>query len=491
MRKTKIVCTIGPASESPEILEQLFLNGLNVVRLNFSHGTHPEHLAKVNLVKELNKKLDTNVALMLDTKGPEIRLGLFEDNRKIDLVKGQTFTLTTEDILGNDNICSISYKELINDISVGTHILIDDGLVDVVVEKIEGKNIVCTVVNSGRISNNKSCNVPNTKLAIPALTQKDIGDIKFAVENDFDYIAASFIRKPQDVLDIKAILKQNGNEKIKIISKIENQEGIENFDEILKVSDGIMVARGDLGVEVPIEDLPRLQKMMIKKCVSSSKFVITATQMLDSMIKNPRPTRAEVSDVANAIYDGTSAIMLSGETAGGDYPIECVKLMNSIAIKTEADINYWGRFVNKNCDIIRNTDSIKDLASSSEFEYKKQINFSVCTSAMFSNAKAIVAVSEHGITPAILSSFRPKCPIYIITANPTSFRQFSVEYGIYSVLVEGVYDFEVILKEGIQKLRDRGLLEVGDSVVLTGGYKTDNTSVDYLSSQAMGAIIKI
>lgn len=491
MRKTKIVCTIGPASEKIEVLEQLILNGLNVVRLNFSHGTHPEHLAKVNAVKELNKKLDTNVALMLDTKGPEIRLGLFEDNKKVDLVKGETFTLTTDDILGNEKIVSISYKNLPNDVTKGSHILIDDGLVDILVEKVEGNNIVCTVVNSGRISNNKSCNVPNTKLAIPALTEKDIGDIKFAAENDFDFIAASFIRKPQDVLDIKAVLKQNGNEKIKIISKIENQEGIDNFDEILKVSDGIMVARGDLGVEVPIEDLPRLQKMMIKKCVIASKFVITATQMLDSMIRNPRPTRAEVSDIANAIYDGTSAIMLSGETANGDYPIECVKMMNSIATKTECDINYWKRFIRKNSEILQCCETNIENNNISEFDLKKQINFSVCNSAMFSNAKAIVAVSEHGTTPAILSSFRPKCPVFVITANPTSFRQFAMEYGIYSVLVEGEYNFEVVLKEGIKKLREKGLLAKNDPVVLTGGYSIDTNTENYLSSQAMGAIIMI
>lgn len=463
MKKTKIVCTIGPASESAEVLEQLILNGLNVVRMNFSHGDHAEQLNKVKLTKSLNEKLGTNVALLLDTKGPEIRLGEFPEG-KVMLEVGQTFVLTTDEVAGNKEITSISYKELPGDVKPGNHILIDDGLVDCLVEKVEGNNIITKVLNAGKIGTKKGVNVPGVYLQIPALTEKDISDIKFAAENDLDYIAASFIRKPADVLAIRNILAEAGNTNIKIISKIENQEGIDNFDSILEVSDGIMVARGDLGTELPMEELPSIQKMMIKKCRAAGKLVITATQMLESMITNPRPTRAEVSDVANAIYDGTSAIMLSGETAYGDYPVECVKAMNKIANRTEEDINYWSRFVRNNTEILAKDEEFV----SNEDNYGRQVAFSICNNAMFANAKAIITVLKDIKDASNLSSFRPKCPVYAIVNDAHLARATGAEFGVFPVVVEGENDSDILMEKGLEKLISEEKLTKGDTVVIAG-----------------------
>ena len=463
MKKTKIVCTIGPASESAEVLEQLILNGLNVVRMNFSHGDHAEQLNKVKLTKSLNEKLGTNVALLLDTKGPEIRLGEFPEG-KVMLEVGQTFVLTTDEVAGNKEITSISYKELPGDVKPGNHILIDDGLVDCLVEKVEGNNIITKVLNAGKIGTKKGVNVPGVYLQIPALTEKDISDIKFAAENDLDYIAASFIRKPADVLAIRNILAEAGNTNIKIISKIENQEGIDNFDSILEVSDGIMVARGDLGTELPMEELPSIQKMMIKKCRAAGKLVITATQMLESMITNPRPTRAEVSDVANAIYDGTSAIMLSGETAYGDYPVECVKTMNKIANRTEEDINYWSRFVRNNTEILAKDEEFV----SNEDNYGRQVAFSICNNAMFANAKAIITVLKDIKDASNLSSFRPKCPVYAIVNDAHLARATAAEFGVFPVVVEGENDSDILMEKGLEKLISEEKLTKGDTVVIAG-----------------------
>ena len=313
---------------SEEVLEQLIKAGMNVMRLNFSHGDHEEHLAKVNTLRKINKKLGTNVAFMLDTKGPEIRTGSFGDDQKtkVSFEIGDKITLTTRNVEGSKDLLSVDYAGLPQDVEVGGHILIDDGLIDLIIDEISDTEIKCTFLNSGTLKGRRGVNLPNAKLQLPAMTEKDKSDLKFAVENDFDFIAASFIRKAQDIIDMKDYLKSLGNDKIKIIAKIENQEGLDNFDEILKVTDGVMVARGDLGVEIPEELVPAAQKMMIKKTVAAGKPVITATQMLESMQKNPRPTRAEVSDVANAVYDGTSAVMLSGESAQGDYPVNAVKI---------------------------------------------------------------------------------------------------------------------------------------------------------------------
>ncbi len=464
MKKTKIVCTIGPSSEKPEILEQLILNGLNVVRMNFSHGDHAEQYAKVKATKEINARLGTNVSLLLDTKGPEIRLGEFP-NGKVMLEVGQKFTLTTRDVDGDKTIGSISYKELPGDVVPGNHILIDDGLVDLVIKEIkDGTDLVCEVLNEGKIGTKKGVNVPNVCLKIPALTEKDISDIKFAAEHDLDYIAASFIRKADDVLAIRKILAEEGNTNIRIISKIENQEGLDNFDSILEVSDGIMVARGDLGVEIPMEELPSVQKMMIKKCRLAGKPVITATQMLDSMIQNPRPTRAEVSDVANAIYDGTSAIMLSGETAYGDHPLAAVKTMNKIAVKTEQDVNYWSRFVRNNIEFLAKADEFVPQTDN----FNSQVAFSICNNAMYSNAKAIIMVSNDIEEVAHISGFRPNCPIFVIVNNHRAYKSVGVEFAAMGVLVENETDKDVLMKKGIEKILNDNLLAKGDTVVIAG-----------------------
>ncbi len=489
MKKTKIVCTIGPASETPEVLEALIKFGMNVMRLNFSHGDHEEHLTKVKTLRALNEKLGTNVAFMLDTKGPEIRTGSFgtDQNTRMSFTKGDKITLTTEDVEGTKELLSISYKGLPNDVEVGGHILIDDGLVDLLIDEINGNEIKCIFQNSASLKGRRGVNVPGAKLKLAAMTEKDKADLKFAVENDFDFVAASFIRKAQDVIDMKNYLNSVGPNRIKIISKIENQEGLDNFDEILKVTDGIMVARGDLGVEIPEENVPAAQKMMIKKTVAAGKPVITATQMLESMQKNPRPTRAEVSDVANAVYDGTSATMLSGESAQGDYPIEAVKTMAKIVEASEKDICYWRRFKKKNIEKLTTFEKA-DLSDDEKF--KKQANFAVCCSAMFANADAIIAVSQTGETPSILSSFKPACPIYVITSDEKTYRQMAVEYGVIPVMIPNVTDFDKMLNQGIELLKSRGYLKTNDTVILSGGLH-DVNKTEVLSTQATGTIIKI
>lgn len=465
MKKTKIVCTIGPASETPEVLRELIKSGMNVMRLNFSHGDHSEHLSKVNTLREINKELGTNVGFMLDTKGPEIRTGSFgsDQNTKMSFTKGDKITLTTREVEGTKELLHINYAGLPQDVVVGGHILIDDGLVDLLIDEIDGTEIKCTFQNSAVLKGRRGVNVPGAKLQLKAMTEKDKADLKFAVENDFDFIAASFIRKAQDVLDMKEYLDSCGKHNIKIISKIENQEGLDNFDSILEVTDGIMVARGDLGVEIPEEQVPAVQKMMIKKCIAAGKPVITATQMLESMQKNPRPTRAEVSDVANAVYDGTSAVMLSGESAQGDYPVNCVKTMAKIVEATEKDIDYWNRFR-------KNIHTNDHESSTTDEELKKQANFSVCCTAMFGNANAIIAVSENGVTPSLLSSFRPACPIYVITNSSKTYRHVSVEQDVSAILVENETNFDVLLKKGIEELKEKALLFAGDTVVLSGGF---------------------
>lgn len=490
MKRTKIVCTIGPASEKPEILEELIKSGMNVMRLNFSHGDYEEHLGKINTLKELNKKLDTNVAFMLDTKGPEIRTTDFADDAKHTFNQGDKVTLTTRDIKGDNDTLGITYKGLPNDVEIGGHILIDDGLMDLVIDSIEETEIHCTVQNGATIKGRRGVNVPGAKLKLEAMTEKDKSDLKFGVENDCEFIAASFIRKAQDVIDMRNYLDSIGGNRVKIVSKIENQEGLDNFKEILKVSDGIMVARGDLGVEIPEELVPAAQKMMIKETTAAGKFVITATQMLESMQHNPRATRAEVSDVANAVYDGTSATMLSGESAQGDYPREAVKTMAKIDEASEKDICYWNRFKKKNLVKLTNFDKIE--VSDDDFEFKKQANFAVCCSAMFANADAIIAVSKDGVTPSLLSSFRPACPIYAITSDIKTYKQMAIENNVTAIYVENTTEYEELLEKGIEILKSKGLLKENDTVVLSGGLsKEDNETKKFLSNQSTGTIIKI
>ncbi len=484
MKRTKIVCTIGPASESKEVLTSLIKAGMNVMRLNFSHGDHAEHLAKVKTLREINAELGTNVAFMLDTKGPEIRTGSFgsDQNTRVSFTKGDKITLTTKDVEGTKDLLSVSYKGLPQDVEVGGHILIDDGLVDLLIDEISGDEIKCTFQNSAVLKGRRGVNVPGAKLQLKAMTEKDKADLRFAVENDFDFIAASFIRKAQDVIDMREYLNSCGKNSIKIISKIENQEGLDNFDEILKVTDGIMVARGDLGVEIPEENVPAAQKMMIKKCIKAGKPVVTATQMLESMQKNPRPTRAEVSDVANAIYDGTSAIMLSGESAQGDYPLNCVETMTKIANATEKDINYWKRFkkynLNKACSSDQKVEE-KDL--------KRQANFSVCCSALFSDASAVVAVSETGETASILSSFRIGCPIYAITPSVKAYRHMAIEQNVTPILIEGETNLNTLLDKGLNILKEKGYLKTNDTIVLSGGFLNGSS----LQDQITGKIVRV
>ena len=453
-RKTKIICTLGPAVDSDEMIRELMLGGMNVCRLNMSHGDHAEHQQRIDRVKRIREELDLPVALLLDTKGPEIRTGVFKDH-KVTLKEGDKVTIKSEDVEGTAEAFSISYKDLAKDVTTGSKILIDDGLIELEVTKISGKDIICVVRNGGDVSDRKSINVPGANLNLPSLTDKDRDDILFAVENEFDFIAASFVRKAKDVQEIRRVLDQAGEHGICIISKIENKEGITNFDEILKVSDGIMVARGDLGVEIPAAEVPPIQKTCIQVSHQMGKISITATQMLDSMIRNPRPTRAEVSDVANAIYDGTSAVMLSGETASGKYPLEALKMMVEIAEQTENSINYWKRFVNQNIPMLPSVGNAISHAS--------------CTTAMDLDAKAIISLTHAGRTARMLSRFRPGCPIISTTVFPRVQRQLNLSWGVIPILVPEVTSTDELFEVGIECASKAGFLSDGDLVVMTGG----------------------
>ena len=454
MRKTKIICTLGPASDSDEIVRSLMQAGMNVVRLNFSHGTYDEHLSRINRVKRIREELNLPVALLLDTKGPEIRTGAFTVG-KVILAEGDTIVISAEDMLGTKDAFSISYKELPDDVCVGTRILIDDGLIELSVLEVKGRDIHCRVQNGGQISDKKSINVPGVELALPALTKKDMQDIIFAAENDFDFLAASFVRKARDVQEIRRILEKNNAQGINIIAKIENSEGVNNFEDILKVSDGIMVARGDLGVEIPAAHVPIVQKKIIRQCHAMGKISITATQMLDSMMRNPRPTRAEVSDVANAIYDGTSAVMLSGETASGKYPIESLQMMVDIARQTECSIDYW-----KDLENARPT-MLSSVANA--------ISHATCTTAMDLSAKAIITVTHAGRTARLVSRFRPACPIVASTVFPRIQRQLNLCWGVCPILVNEVQTTDEMFDVGMSSAKLCGFLFDGDIVVLTGG----------------------
>lgn len=456
MKKTKIVCTIGPASENEEVLRELFLNGLNVARLNFSHGTYEEHKKRIDTIKKLREELELPIAIMLDTKGPEIRLKNFKHG-EITLSDGDTFTLTTRDVEGDETIVSVSYKGLADDIKIGDRILVDDGLVELEVKDIvNGTDIVCNVLNGGALKDHKGVNVPNVPIKLPAITEKDISDIKFGIENDVDFIAASFIRKADDVMQIRKVLEDNGGEQIEIISKIENQEGIDNIDEIIEASDGIMVARGDLGVEIEPEEIPLLQKMIIRKCNIAGKPVITATQMLDSMIRNPRPTRAEVTDVANAILDGTDAIMLSGETAAGKYPIEAVKTMHDIAIRTEMSDEYLETLKSKR-------------ALDEHISTTNAISKATCTTAEDLNATAIITATSSGYTSKAVSKFRPKAPIIAATTDKKVMRRLAVVWGVYPVLSVKTESTDEIIDISIHSAMEKGYVKEGDLIVITAG----------------------
>ncbi|MGN0348579.1 MAG: pyruvate kinase [Roseburia sp.] len=467
VRKTKIVCTLGPATDKDDVLEKLIEEGMNVARFNFSHGTHEEQMKRLVRLRELRETLKKPVAALLDTKGPEIRLMEFAEG-KVELKNGQTFTLTTDEIVGDETRVSITYKDLPQDVHPGDHILIDDGLIDMEVTEIvptAGKphaetgakpmDIVCRVLNGGTISNKKGVNVPNVPLSMPYISEKDYRDILFAVEQEYDFIAASFVRTADDVFEIRKILEEKGGKGISIISKIENMQGVQNIDEIIRVSDGIMIARGDMGVEIPLEDVPVIQKMIIKKACDAGRMVITATQMLDSMMKHPRPTRAEATDVANAIYDGTSAIMLSGETAAGMYPVESLNTMVRIAIRTEQDINYLQRFK------LRQTMSNPDVTNA--------ISHATCTMAADLNAAAIITISKSGRTARMVSKYRPDCPIIGTCLTDRVYRQLALSWGVTPMLIEEKSKAEELFDYAVDAAEDAGFIEKGDVVVLTAG----------------------
>lgn len=475
MRRTKIICTLGPACESEEILRELVLAGMDVARMNFSHGSYEEHKRRIDMLKKIREETGRPVALLLDTKGPEIRTGKFK-NGSATLSEGDSFVLTHDDILGDEHKVSVSYKGLYKDVKKGDRILIDDGLIELEVTAITGKDIHCVVLNGGVLGNNKGINVPGVDINLPSVTQQDIEDIKFGIENDVDFIAASFVRKADDVIEIRKILDKYNGQDIKIISKIENRQGVNNIDEILLASDGIMVARGDLGVEIPVEEVPVVQKMLIEKCFRSGKPVITATQMLDSMIRNPRPTRAEASDVANAIYDGTSAIMLSGETASGKYPVEALKTMSKIAEKAESSIDYWKRFMNTQHEMLPTITNA--------------ISHATCTTAMDLKASAIITVTKSGHTARMISRFRPECPIIATTVSPKVQRQLSLCWGVVPFLVSEAKSTDEMFDTGVQKALESGLVKHGDLTVITAGVPIGvSGTTNILKVQLVGKVL--
>ena len=455
MRKTKIVCTLGPSSNKKEVFKKLVESGLNVARLNFSHGIHEEHKKTIDIVKEVREELSLPIAIILDTKGPEIRTGKFKESEYI-LNEGQRVIVTTEDILGDNNRFSVSYDGLPGDVIPGNTILIDDGLIELeVLQVLNNTDIECLVKNSGVIKDRKGVNVPNVKINLPAITKKDIEDILFGIEMNIDFIAASFVRKASDVLEIRKLLEDNHANHIQIISKIENQEGVDNVDEIIEVSDGIMVARGDLGVEIPPEEIPLVQKEIIKKCNRLGKPVITATQMLDSMMRNPRPTRAEVTDIANAIFDGTDAIMLSGETAAGKYPVEAVKTMANIALRTESAIDYRELLRNK---IIDKETTVTDAMS-----------YATCSTAIDLGASAIITATSSGYTARMVSKFRPRAPIIATTAQEAVQRKLSLVWGVNSVLIEELSSTDDVIDKSVEKALQVGYIKRGELIIITAG----------------------
>lgn len=453
MRKTKIICTIGPASDSVERLKEMMLAGMNVARFNFSHGTHEEQRERFRRVVQAREELGLPVATLLDTKGPEIRLRDFEGGR-VELKPGQEFVLTTEEILGTAERAAISYKNLKNDVHVGNVVLIDDGLIEMKVEEIYGEEIICRVVNGGFISNHKGINVPGATLSMPYISQVDREDILFGIETGYDFLAASFVRCKDDILQIRQILEEQGSE-MKVIAKIENMQGIQNLEEILEVSDGIMVARGDMGVEIPLEEVPVLQKKLIKLANAQGKHVITATQMLESMIKNPRPTRAEATDIANAIYDGTTAIMLSGESAAGQYPVEAVKTMARIAATAEQDIDYRERM--RQARKIDKTDITTAIA------------FASCSAAMDLNAAAIITVTMSGFTAQAIARFKPGCRVVACSINERVSRQLNLLWGVNSLILKRESTTDELFSDAVAEAKKAGYVKSGDVAVLTAG----------------------
>ncbi len=456
-----MIFTIGPASDSEEVLEKLMNIGMNITRLNFSHGTHESHKEKMDIIKKLREKLNKPVAIMLDIKGPKIRTHNFQ-NDKVLLKKDDKFTFVCgKELIGNQERCSVSYEELYKDVKVDGSLLVDDGLLELRINSIEGNEIHCTAMNTGYIGSHKGINVPNVSIGLPAVTEKDKSDLIFGCQQNVDIVAASFIRKASDVLDVRSILNANGGEKIQVIPKIETQEGVDNIDEILKVSDGIMVARGDMGVEIAIQKVPIIQKMIIQKCNKAGKPVITATQMLDSMIRNPRPTRAEASDIANAIFDGTDAIMLSGESANGDYPLEAATTMSNIAKEAEANLDYTDA-LNK-----RKENSIKNVSNA--------ISLATCTTAKELNVTAIITSTQTGHTARMVSKYRPKCPIVAVTPSKEVARSLSLNFGVKSIVSNKLTSTDEVIEDAVKRSLDAKYIKKGDLVIVAAGIPISTT----------------
>ncbi|RGY97591.1 pyruvate kinase [Clostridium sp. AM58-1XD] len=455
MKKTKIICTMGPNTNDRELLKELALNGMDIARFNFSHGDYEEHKSRLELLQSIREELDLPIAALLDTKGPEIRTGLLKDDKKVTLKEGQTFTLTTREVLSDENIAYINYDRLHEDVAAGNKILIDDGLIEMEVVKVEGTEIVCRVENGGELGARKGVNVPNVKIKLPALTDKDIQDILFGIEVGFDFIAASFVRSADAIYEIRQILEEHGAS-MAIIAKIENAEGIENLDEIIEAADGIMVARGDMGVEIPPEKVPYIQKTIIEKCNKACKSVITATQMLDSMIRNPRPTRAEVTDVANAVYDGTDAVMLSGETAMGKYPVEAVKMMSHIVEEAESHLDYSD---------YRRRDKIMNHTSN----ISKAVSYAAVSTAHDLQVKAIVTPTISGFTAKMLSKWRPLAPIIGLSPSSSTVRQMQIFWGVIPLQAKRADSTDVLVYSSMELLKEKGLVKEGDVTVVTAG----------------------
>ncbi|HIT90865.1 MAG TPA: pyruvate kinase [Candidatus Merdenecus merdavium] len=460
MKRTKIICTMGPNTNDRELMKELAKNGMDVARFNFSHGDHEEQLGRIKLLRSVREELDLPIAMLLDTKGPEIRTGRLKDGKKVNLKQGQSFTLSTEERVGDETGCYISYAGLVDEVKKGNRILIDDGLIELEVEKVIGNQILCTVISGGDLGEKKGVNVPNVSVKLPSITEKDREDILFAIKQGFDFIAASFVRNAECIKEMKQLLRENNGEHISVIAKIENAEGINNLDEILHYSDGIMVARGDLGVEIPASEVPYIQKTIISKCNANYKPVITATQMLDSMMRNPRPTRAEVTDVANAIYDGTDAIMLSGETAMGKYPVEALKMMCEVAITTERHLNNAGYELNKKMHRKKNVSSAVGLASVS--------------TARNLEAKCIVTPTVTGQTPRMISNFRPEVPIYATSPNDSTLRKMQIYWGVKPYKIAEEHTKEHIEAGVMRLIKEKGLVNSGDLVVFTAGDPATN-----------------
>ncbi|MBO0992320.1 pyruvate kinase [Bacillus sp. SD088] len=467
MKKTKIVCTIGPASENKDTLYDLIQAGMNVARLNFSHGDHEEHLNRIVNIRESAKKAGKNVGILLDTKGPEIRTHNMKDGA-IELIQGSTVAVSMKEVLGTEEVFSLSYPGLINDVHIGSTILLDDGLIGLEVIEIHKENdeIITKVMNSGTLKNKKGVNVPGVSVNLPGITEKDARDILFGIEQGIDFIAASFVRRASDIIEIRQLLEENGGDYIHIVPKIENQEGVDNIDEILAVSDGLMVARGDLGVEIPTEAVPLVQKSLIRKCNEAGKPVITATQMLDSMQRNPRPTRAEASDVANAILDGSDAVMLSGETAAGSYPVEAVQTMSNIAESTEKAMNH--------------KEILNYLSKNSEVNMTDAICQSVAHTAINLDVSAIVTPTESGHTARMISKYRPKVPIIAITHEETIVRRLMLQWGVYPQMGQKVTTTDEMLEGAVTETLNSGLVKHGDLILITGGVPVGETGATNL-----------